>query len=92
MTHHQYPTLKALHPGALLLFPNARAYVLLHEDAVEAAPLLGLGLTPYGGSWATSFSEDALGANLARLAAAGRRVEVCEVVGGGAEGREGADG
>jgi DNA mismatch repair ATPase MutS len=77
MTHHQYPTLKALHPGALLLFPNARAYVLLHGDAVEAAPLLGLGLTPYGGSWATSFAADALAGCLSRLAAAGRRVEVC---------------
>jgi DNA mismatch repair ATPase MutS len=77
MTRDHYPTLKSLHPGALLLFPGARAYVLLHGDAVEAAPLLGLGLTPYGGSWAVAFAEDALAGCLSRLAAAGRRVEVC---------------
>ncbi|HTM55349.1 MAG TPA: DNA mismatch repair protein MutS [Pirellulales bacterium] len=80
----QYEDAKAACPDALLLFRMGDFYELFHEDAREAARVLGLALTsrdkgekrtPMAG-----FPYHQLDAYLGKLIAAGFRVAICEQV------------
>ena len=80
----QYDEARQACGDALLLFRMGDFYELFHDDAVQAAELLGLAVTsrekgenpiPMAG-----FPHHQLDTYLARLIAQGRRVAVCEQV------------
>jgi len=80
----QFFALKAKHPDALLLFRCGDFYETYHNDAEEAAALLGITLThrsskgPQGGVAMAGFPYHALDTYLPRLVRAGRRVAICD--------------
>lgn len=75
----QYHRIKAeLAPGVLLLFRMGDFYELFHEDARQAAPLLGVALTQRNGVPMCGVPWHALESYLARLIRAGRRAAICE--------------
>ncbi|HEX6852913.1 MAG TPA: DNA mismatch repair protein MutS [Candidatus Polarisedimenticolaceae bacterium] len=81
----QYRTMKAEHPGTLLLFRMGDFYEMFYEDAVDASRVLELALTARGKGTAheapmCGFPHHQIDAYTARLVRAGRRVAVCEQV------------
>jgi hypothetical protein len=79
-----WKSLKAECKGAMLLFRVGDFCELFHEDAQEAAKILGLTLTVRAKGDAsvpmTGFPHHSMDSYLGRLVAAGRRVAVCEQV------------
>jgi DNA mismatch repair protein MutS len=77
----QYQEAKERHPGMLLLFRMGDFYELFHEDAEEAARLLGLTLTSRDKSIPMAgFPHHQLELYLKKLLRDGRRVAVCDQV------------
>lgn len=80
----QFFDLKEKHPEALLLFRCGDFYETYHDDAIEAARILGITLTKRnnGGSGDTTamagFPHHALDTYLPKLIRAGRRVAICD--------------
>ncbi len=80
----QFFSMKAKHPDALLLFRCGDFYETYHDDAVEAARILGITLTKRnngGNSAATEmagFPHHALDTYLPKLIRAGKRVAICD--------------
>ncbi len=79
----QYNTIKAKHPGALLLFRVGDFYETFGEDAVKAAGILGIVLTKRGsGSGKNTelagFPHHSLETYLPKLVRAGQRVAICD--------------
>ena len=85
----QFFEMKSKHPEALLLFRCGDFYETYCEDAVEASRILGITLTRRnnGGSTGTTemagFPHHALDTYLPKLIRAGKRVAVCDQIGGG---------
>ncbi len=79
----QYNTIKAKHPGALLLFRVGDFYETFGEDAVKAAGILGIVLTRRANGAAThielaGFPHHSLDTYLPKLVRAGQRVAICD--------------
>ncbi len=82
----QYLGIKAEHPDLLLLYRMGDFYELFHDDAVKAAPLLGITLTRRGASAGepipmAGVPVHAVEQYLARLIRAGESVAICEQIG-----------
>jgi DNA mismatch repair protein MutS len=81
--HAQYQAIKRRYPDCILLFRLGDFYEMFHEDAVRAAPLLGITLTsrelgkgqryPMAG-----FPYHARDAYIAKLLQAGGKVAICD--------------
>ena len=81
----QYRSMKAEHPGTILLFRMGDFYEMFYEDAVDASRVLELALTARGKGTAheapmCGFPHHQLDPYTARLVRAGRRVAICEQV------------
>ena len=80
----QFFSMKALHPGALMLFRCGDFYETYGEDAVESARILGITLTRRnnGGNGDSiemaGFPHHALDTYLPKLIRAGKRVAICD--------------
>ena len=80
----QFFSMKAQHPGALMLFRCGDLYETYGEDAVESARILGITLTRRnnGGSGDSiemaGFPHHALDTYLPKLIRAGKRVAICD--------------
>jgi len=79
----QYNTIKAKHPGALLLFRVGDFYETFGEDAVKASGILGIVLTRRANGAAThielaGFPHHSLDTYLPKLVRAGQRVAICD--------------
>ena len=80
----QFFSMKAQHPGALMLFRCGDFYETYGEDAVESARILGITLTRRnnGGSGDSiemaGFPHQALDTYLPKLIRAGKRVAICD--------------
>jgi DNA mismatch repair protein MutS len=79
----QYNTIKAKHPGALLLFRVGDFYETFGEDAVKASGILGIVLTRRANGQATyielaGFPHHSLDTYLPKLVRAGQRVAICD--------------
>ena len=80
----QFFSMKAQHPGALMLFRCGDFYETYGEDAVESAKILGITLTRRnnGGSSDSmemaGFPHHALDTYLPKLIRAGKRVAICD--------------
>ncbi|MCO5259988.1 MAG: DNA mismatch repair protein MutS [Crocinitomicaceae bacterium] len=79
----QYNSIKAKHPGALLLFRVGDFYETFGEDAVKASKILGIVLTKRGaGSESETalagFPHHSLETYLPKLVRAGQRVAICD--------------
>ena len=80
----QFFSMKAQHPGALMLFRCGDFYETYGEDAVESARILGITLTRRnnGGSGDSiemaGFPHHALATYLPKLIRAGKRVAICD--------------
>ncbi len=80
----QFFEFKAKHPEALLLFRCGDFYETYHDDAVEAARILGITLTKRSsatngdGTAMAGFPHHALDTYLPKLIRAGRRVAICD--------------
>lgn len=79
----QYLAIRGQHPNALLFYRMGDFYELFYDDAVEAAPLLGIALTSRGESAGEKIPMcgvpvHALDQYLSRLVRAGRSVAICE--------------
>ena len=80
----QFFSMKAQHPGALMLFRCGDFYETYGEDAVESARILGITLTRRnnGGSSDSmemaGFPHHALDTYLPKLIRAGKRVAICD--------------
>jgi DNA mismatch repair protein MutS len=77
----QYRRIRAeLPPDVLLLFRLGDFYEMFHEDARQAAPLLGVALTRRAGVPMCGVPCHALDGYLARLVRAGRKAAICDQV------------
>jgi len=80
----QYEEAKRACPDALLLFRMGDFYEMFHDDAREAARILGLALTSRdkgeGGVPMAGFPHHQLESYLGKLIAAGKRAAVCDQV------------
>ncbi|MFN3529222.1 MAG: DNA mismatch repair protein MutS [Bacteroidia bacterium] len=79
----QYNSIKAKHPGAILLFRVGDFYETFGEDAVKTAGILGIVLTKRSNGAAADmelagFPHHALDTYLPKLVRAGQRVAICE--------------
>ncbi len=80
----QFFDFKAKHPEALLLFRCGDFYETYHDDAVEAARILGITLTKRNNGASgdatamAGFPHHALDTYLPKLIRAGRRVAICD--------------
>ena len=80
----QFFSMKAQHPGALMLFRCGDFYETYGEDAVESAKILGITLTRRnnGGNYDSiemaGFPHHALDTYLPKLIRAGKRVAICD--------------
>ena len=80
----QFFSMKAQHPGALMLFRCGDFYETYGEDAVDSARILGITLTRRnnGGSGDSiemaGFPHHALDTYLSKLIRAGKRVAICD--------------
>src|SRR5574344_2914124 len=79
----QFFSMKAKHPGALMLFRCGDFYETYCDDAVEASKILGITLTKRNngassGSEMAGFPHHALDTYLPKLVRAGRRVAICD--------------
>jgi len=80
----QFFSMKAQHPGALMLFRCGEFYETYGEDAVESARILGITLTRRnnGGNGDSiemaGFPHHALDTYLPKLIRAGKRVAICD--------------
>nr|MBP7471510.1 DNA mismatch repair protein MutS [Prevotella sp.] len=79
----QFFSLKAKHPGALMLFRCGDFYETYCDDAVEASKILGITLTrrnngASAGSEMAGFPHHALDTFLPKLIRAGKRVAICD--------------
>lgn len=79
----QYNTIKAKHPGALLLFRVGDFYETFGEDAIKASGILGIVLTKRANGAAThielaGFPHHSLDTYLPKLVRAGQRVAICD--------------
>ncbi|AXV49107.1 DNA mismatch repair protein MutS [Prevotella denticola] len=80
----QFFSMKAQHPGALMLFRCGDFYETYGEDAVESAKILGITLTrrKNGGNCDSiemaGFPHHALDTYLPKLIRAGKRVAICD--------------
>lgn len=74
----RYKEMKKQHPDALLLFRVGDFYELFHEDAEQAAKVLGITLTTRGKVKLAGFPHHAIDTYLPKLIRAGLRVAVCE--------------
>src|SRR6201746_847976 len=79
----QYNTIKAKHPGALLLFRVGDFYETFGEDAVKAAGILGIVRARRANGAATHielavFPHHSLDTSLPKLVRAGQRVAICD--------------
>ena len=79
----QYYSIKAKHPGALLLFRVGDFYETFAEDAVKASKILGIVLTQRKNGAASSvhlagFPHHSIEVYLPKLVRAGERVAICD--------------
>ncbi len=80
----QFFSLKAKHPGALMLFRCGDFYETYCEDAIEASKILGITLTRrnnggnHGSAEMAGFPHHALDTYLPKLIRAGKRVAICD--------------
>jgi len=79
----QYYTIKAKHPGALLLFRVGDFYETFGEDAITASKILGIVLTKRANGSAShvelaGFPHHSLDTYLPKLVRAGQRVAICD--------------
>lgn len=80
----QFFSMKAKHPDALLLFRCGDFYETYHDDAIDAAKILGITLTKRNNSAGCSdiamagFPHHALDTYLPKLIRAGKRVAICD--------------
>jgi len=79
----QYYTIKAKHPGALLLFRVGDFYETFGEDAITASKILGIVLTKRANGSArhvelAGFPHHSLDTYLPKLVRAGQRVAICD--------------
>jgi DNA mismatch repair protein MutS len=79
----QFFSMKAKHPGALMLFRCGDFYETYCDDAVEASKILGITLTKRNngassGSEMAGFPHHALDTYLPKLIRAGKRVAICD--------------
>ena len=79
----QYNSIKAKHPGAILLFRVGDFYETFGEDAVKTAGILGIVLTKRSNGAAADmelagFPHHSLDTYLPKLVRAGQRVAICE--------------
>lgn len=79
----QYNSIKAKHPGAILLFRVGDFYETFGEDAVKTAGILGIVLTKRANGSASEmelagFPHHSLDTYLPKLVRAGQRVAICE--------------
>ena len=80
----QFFSLKAKHPGALMLFRCGDFYETYCEDAIAASQILGITLTrrnnggTSGSAEMAGFPHHALDTYLPKLVRAGRRVAICD--------------
>ena len=79
----QFFSMKAKHPGALMLFRCGDFYETYGEDAVVSAGILGITLTKRNNSAENSvemagFPHHALDTYLPKLIRAGKRVAICD--------------
>ncbi len=79
----QYNSIKAKHPGAILLFRVGDFYETFGQDAVKTAGILGIVLTKRSNGAAADmelagFPHHSLDTYLPKLVRAGQRVAICE--------------
>ena len=79
----QYYSIKAKHPGALLLFRVGDFYETFSEDAIKTSKILGIVLTQRKNGSASSvelagFPHHSLEVYLPKLVRAGERVAICD--------------
>ncbi len=79
----QYNSIKAKHPGTLLLFRVGDFYETFGEDAIKASKILGIVLTKRANGSASEvelagFPHHSLDSYLPRLVRAGERVAICD--------------
>jgi DNA mismatch repair protein MutS len=79
----QYNSIKAKHPGAILLFRVGDFYETFGEDAIKTSGILGIVLTKRSNGAAADmelagFPHHALDTYLPKLVRAGQRVAICE--------------
>ncbi len=79
----QYYSIKAKHPGALLLFRVGDFYETFGEDAIKASKILGIVLTKRANGAAShielaGFPHHSLDTYLPKLVRAGQRVAICD--------------
>ena len=79
----QYYSIKAKHPGALLLFRVGDFYETFAEDAIKASKILGIVLTQRKNGAASSvelagFPHHSIDVYLPKLVRAGERVAICD--------------
>ena len=75
----QYRRIKAELPeGVILLFRLGDFYEMFFDDAVVAAPILGVALTRRGGTTMCGVPYHAIDAYLAKLIRAGKKAAVCD--------------
>lgn len=79
----QYNSIKAKHPGAILLFRVGDFYETFGQDAVKTAGILGIVLTKRANGAASDmelagFPHHSLDTYLPKLVRAGQRVAICE--------------
>lgn len=74
----QFRSLKSKHPDALLLFRCGDFYETYHEDAENAANVLGITVTTKDNTRFAGFPHHALDTYLPRLIRAGHRVAICD--------------
>ena len=85
----QYASIKREIPqGAILLFRLGDFYEMFGEDAVTAAPILGVTLTRRGSQVMCGVPHHALNAYLAKLIRAGKTAAICEQVEDPGQGRK----
>jgi DNA mismatch repair protein MutS len=80
---HQYNTIKAKYPGALLLFRVGDFYETFGQDAIKASQILGIVLTRRANGAAShielaGFPHHSLETYLPKLVRAGQRVAICD--------------
>jgi len=81
----QYWSVKSVHPDKIVLFRMGDFFEMFHDDAVEAAPILGIALTMRNKKSGDQtpmcgVPHHSIGGQINKLLASGRKVAICDQV------------
>lgn len=81
----QYWSVKSVHPDKIVLFRMGDFFEMFHDDAVEAAPVLGIALTMRNKKSGDQtpmcgVPHHSIGGQINKLLASGRKVAICDQV------------